>query len=70
MCILGQLKDVEIFKAICKKKKKKKSSRVISLSKTVYVYIWWPHFVFKDRSSFVVLCNMEAFVREEGPHAE
>lgn len=27
-------------------------------------------FVFKDRGSFVVLCNMEAFVREEGLHAE
>lgn len=38
MCILGELIDVENVKAICKKKKKK-ISRVISLSKTVYVYI-------------------------------
>lgn len=36
MCILGELIDVENVKAICKKKK---ISRVISLSKTVYVYI-------------------------------
>lgn len=36
MCILGELIDVENVKAICKKNK---ISRVISLSKTVYVYI-------------------------------
>lgn len=67
MCILGQLIDVENFKAICKKKKEKIPS-YFPVEDCLCIYL--VACVFKDPSSFVVLCNMEAFVHEEGPHAE
>lgn len=48
---------------------KKKISRLIFPVKDC-LCIYLMAFVFKDRGCFVVLCNMEAFVHEEGPHAE
>lgn len=51
-----------------KKKKKEKISSYFPVKDCLCIYL--VACVFKDRSSFVVLCNMEAFVREEGPHAE
>lgn len=58
--------DVENFKAICK------NARVISLTKIrLFLCIYLMAIIFKDSSSFKVLCNIEAFfVCEEGPIAE
>lgn len=67
MCILEHLIDVESFKAICK------NSRVISLTRKTVLCIYLMAIIFKDRSSFKVLCNIEAFFLfacEEGPIAE
>lgn len=55
MCILELLIDVENFKAICK------NSRVISLTTTV-LCIYLMAIIFKESSSFKVLCNIEAFL--------
>lgn len=64
MCILELLLDVKIFKEICK------NSRVISLTKIDCLCIYLMAIIFKDSSSFEVLCNIEAFLCEEGPIAE
>lgn len=54
-------------------KQSAKNSRVISLTrylqKTV-LCIYLMAIIFKDSSSFEVLCNIEAFLCEEGPIAE
>lgn len=65
MCILGQLIDI---KAIWKKKKNKKNLKsYFPVRDCLCIYLM--ALVFKDRGYFVILCNMETFVREEGPHA-
>lgn len=54
----------------------KNNSRVISLTKIFtndcFLCIYLMAIIFKDSSSFEVLCNIEAFFfcREEGPIAE
>lgn len=59
---------LKILKQSANKKIKKKTSSYFPVKDCLCIYL--VAYVFKDRSSFVVLCNMEAFVREEGPHAE
>lgn len=58
---------LKMLKQPAKKKKRKKLS-YFPVKDCLCIYLM--AFIFKDRGYFVVLCNMEAFVREEGPHAE